>query len=102
MKRTITSIILVIIFVTSLVGCTTPAETETSVDEEVQSSFIAINKEKYQTEFLVYDSQTYIVYYYMNSSYVKKSSAYLCPYYSANGNLCRFNPDTGAIEEITR
>ena len=79
-------------------------KTESGLDViESHSELIDIgNKGHNNHETLVYDSNTYIVYYYFKTQGTKYSGAYMCPYYSSNGNLCRYNIDTGKIEEIVK
>ena len=105
---------LTFVFVFSLVGCTTQEaansstptiqeQTEQTPEEKMaNSNFIdVVETSPYDTSMkLVYDSETHIVYYYQNYKYDKKAASSLCPYYSANGYLCRYNVETNQIEEI--
>ena len=105
-----TFLIFVIVF--SLVGCTNHQAADSSTTEVIQeqtpeekmanSHFIdVIETDPYNDDMkLVYDSETHIIYYYQYYRYSQKAVSSLCPYYSANGYMCRYNTDTNQIEEI--
>ena len=109
MKKFIAAV-LVSIFVLPLVGCATPeaadtpateAQEQTPEDKMTNSYFVNLVEKGFSDSIkLVYDSETHIVYYYQNYNYTKTAAAALCPYYSANGYLCRYNTETKKIEEI--
>jgi len=104
---------LVLVFMSATMmfcGCQSGAEIEEryqrTMDEQAEKSGwhnlvdIQPQDELYKMLHLVYDDQTFIVYYYDGWSSDHKAVAYMCPYYSNNGYLCRYNTDTKQIEEI--
>ena len=95
MKKFIATTILFVIMVLSFVGCTKPME-KTQEGRIDNPEFVEITDYDFFEGYLVYDRNTKIVYYQTKG----RSNSWLCPYYSENGNLCRFNEETGIIEEI--
>ena len=114
MKKTaLLILVFVIAVVLILIMCTTSSGT--SPEEKPAENIIGVrtlnhinedhpydNLENMREYYLVYDSETMIVYmyktYYTRTSHV--GAAYLCPYYSEHGYLCRYNVETREIEEI--
>ena len=104
---------LIFILVLSLIGCTTQKKAANSSTTKIQeeqtpeekmanSHFIDVSEtnEYYKNMRLVYDSETKIIYYYQSYHFNQTAASSLCPYYSANGYLCRYNTTTNQIEEI--
>ena len=113
MKKIIIAITTLALSLVPLVGCEAlePSPTVQIGEEVVEREKIAstyeaytliqIYKHDYAEGTLVYDQNTKIVYYYFSQTLSQNNSrAYMCPYYSENGNLCRFNVETEKIEEI--
>lgn len=105
--RKIIALFLIFVFVFSLVGCTSQEaantiQEQTPEEKMANSHFVDVinTNSKSSVMRLVYDSETKIVYYYQNYHYTKIASASMCPYYSENGYLCRYNTDTNQLEEI--
>ena len=86
MKKLFALVLVVICVTTMFCGCgsTNPSQSQTLEQSNQQMLYVPGEKD------LVYDTKTHIVYYYYQ--YV--------PYYSENGYICRYNPNTDAIEEI--
>lgn len=107
MKKTITSIIallLIVVMSVSLVGCsdtsaptnqTTPETTTQPEPKKINGRFIEIEDQI----GLVYDYETFIVFY-LTTVYTDLIDYIPCPYFSSNGYQCHYNPETGEISEI--
>lgn len=110
MKKIFTAF-LIFIIVFSLIGCTSSEAADSSSTELQEQTpegkmsnrhFIDVveTSDYYRDTKLVYDSETNIIYYYQYYHFNNSAASSLCPYYSANGYLCRYNTETNQIEEI--
>ena len=112
MKKLALGLVVFIVVATAfLSGCSTTtssssSQAETTTESEVQEQVGYRNLVDIEDQgsmpyaHLVYDSETFIVYYKYQYKYTKVAAAYLCPFYSENGRLCRYNVLTSEIEEI--
>ncbi len=89
MRKILISVFLVILVLT-LMGCTMKN------GQVLHDRFVCIEERNVDYEYLVYDNDTFIVYY---CAWIDARAA-LCPYYSENGYICRYNVETKSIEEI--
>lgn len=80
---------------TLITGCGTSTSTEQVVTEHTDSILKPITKDLY------YDGNTKIVYWWNGYLNHFDHATAPTPYYSENGNLCKYHPETGEIYDIT-
>ena len=88
--------ILLVVLVLALSGCSTVEKDDGLAKLSKRATLRNFSDAEITHPELVYDEETKIVYLYRFGSYRE----YLSPYYSENGCLCRYNTETGEIEEI--
>jgi hypothetical protein len=94
MKKKILVIILGLMFVFGILGCSTTSEG--GKDYEVHSKLIKIEGEN----DLYYYATTHTVYIVFNEFAGTQGYGYMSPYYSKNGKLCVYDIENKVITEI--
>ena len=89
------------LFLSSLNGCGSTREEKAAVECATKIGF---EKCLSSNDNLYYDKDTKIVYYLLstNQHFGQQGYGYgyMSPYYSENGNICKYNLNTNKIEEI--
>lgn len=95
-KYQIIAMLIMVLTMSALItGCGTSASTEQVVTEHTDSILKPITKDLY------YDGNTKIVYWWNGYLNHFDHATAPTPYYSENGNLCKYHPETGEIYDIT-
>ena len=103
-KMIITILVLTIILLitVTVTGCNKTG----AVQEEKESQVLINSKGVYSLihigNGLYYDSETGIVYWWGGVLGYSSGATIPSAYYSSNGLLCKYNPETGHIEEIVK
>lgn len=89
-KKMTVACVMIIVVLTGCVGCSSNENTGETMKYQ---RFAVVEDGYYGDGFLVYDKNTLVMYY-------ESTTSYFCPYYSENGNMCRYID--GEIVEIVK
>lgn len=99
---TILILAIVLLIVITVTGCNKTRTIQESKESQRLENHKGIHSLVHIGNGLYYDSETGIIYWWGGVLGYSQSATVPSAYYSSNGLLCKYNPETKNIEEITK